>query len=776
MNEGFERFVAVLVVGFVVAAAVPPSVVGAGTPGVEATDVGPAPVPPGDAKRVAAPSVQETGEQEITECTTIDSPGRYVLAEDINRSVPPEEQGTCIEITSSNVVFDGSGGEIEGRITFEAYGAWSVIGGTAIRAENVTNVTIRDVQLRTWKTGVRFRNVSDGDIQIRGYDHAGPDVVDSEDIVFHDSVLRSTGSSFEADDVVVRGNDIDMDSEETADIQTVRDGVRIVGENGEIANNTIDATPQIDAPSTAGVVIEGNGSRVRGNLIVGEYPTRRDPNPSEGIAFRVRGNNSTLSNNVIPWTGPASEIRGSNNTFADNEVNDTYLDVDGRNNEVASVADGDGARLSITGTGSTVVGSRFDQITLGDDASAVRNTVTSIRSRGANVTLAGNTVGDEIRLDGVTNGTLRNNSVASEIRLEGTSDSSLRNDTADGVALVDSRNNTLRGLAAGNITLESISDNNTVTGSTADRIRIGDDSRNNTLEGNDASIRVVGATSIDNRIVGNDATGSDVGIELNRSRRTLVLDNAVTNNDRGIALVGASDNRLVNNTAVDNDGPAYVSRSGAVNNTVTNLTVGPTVSFRGRGIALETEPSPPEPPSGRADVGAFVRATNTSTDSWLNLTAHYSASDAENVEEGTLRLWRYDGSWDEVPGFNRVDTADDAVSGNVSGDAFGVLAPLGNATDTTPPAISDYGTRAPGDGTLVVEFSSSERLSRVSTVVTNASGDEVARPSGSEFTESGAGPYTYTGVVDLPSGTYTATLETAADEVGNDGASGQSDT
>lgn len=286
----------------------------------------------------------------------------------------------------------------------------------------------------------------------------------------------------------------------------------------------------------------------------------------------------------------------------------------------------------------------------------------------------------------------------------------------------------------------------------------------------------MGATSLDNRIVGNDATGSDVGIELNRSRRTLVLDNAVTNNDRGIALVGASDNRLVNNTAVDNDGPAYVSRSGAVNNTVTNLTVGPTVSFRGRGIALETEPSPPEPPSGRADVGAFVRATNTSTDSWLNLTAHYSASDAENVEEGTLRLWRYDGSWDEVPGFNRVDTADDAVSGNVSGDAFGVLAPLGNATDTTPPAISDYGTRAPGDGTLVVEFSSSERLSRVSTVVTNASGDEVARPSGSEFTESGAGPYTYTGVVDLPSGTYTATLETAADEVGNDGASGQSDT
>lgn len=46
----------------------------------------------------------------VNSCTTISSPGEYVLTTNINNAV-----GHCINITSSNVTFDGAGYTIDGR-------------------------------------------------------------------------------------------------------------------------------------------------------------------------------------------------------------------------------------------------------------------------------------------------------------------------------------------------------------------------------------------------------------------------------------------------------------------------------------------------------------------------------------------------------------------------------------------------------------------------------------------------------------------------------------
>lgn len=754
---------------------------------------------------------------EVSECTTIDTSGKYVLTENISKDTPSEEETTCIEITADDVVFDGGGNEIEGNVSARGYPFYDLIGGTAIRATNVTNITVQNIRLRSWKNGVRFRNVSDGDIQIRAFDHAAPDVTDSEDIVFHDSVLRSTGSTFEADSVVVRRNDIEMDPE----FYAVRHGIRITGDDGEVSNNTIDTARTSSRAYPVGLVIDGDGHGVEDNVIVGERPTRRDPNPSEGVGFFIRGNGSTIRNNTVDWTNRDSDLRGDDNVFANNLVNSSDLDVEGNNNRIFDSKFN--RSLGVDGSDSVVFDSRARRISIGANSTAFQNTVETLSVSGFNgsivnndvsssiivrrednvtvvdndvgnesdddyrpsniyvensdnITLINNSVADDIQVTKTNNGRLRDNTVGGTLQLEQIRNSTIQNDTGTVVDLTDAHRNSLRGLTAETITLSSISDNNTITGSSADRIRVVDDSRNNTLRDNDASIRIAGETSFDNRVLGNNASGSDVGIELDRARRTVVANSTVTNNSRGVVLVGATDNQLVNNTAVNNDGPAYVSRTGSVNNTVTNLTIGPTVTFRSRDVALDTEPSPPEPPAGKADVGVFLDATNTSADSWLNLTARYSADAAADVEEETLRLWRYDGSWAEVPGFNRVSTADNTVSGNVSGESFGVLAPLGNATDDTAPTVTDYDARASDEETLAVEFTSGERLSKVLVVITNANGDEVDRLNESDFAESGVGPYTYTASVDLPNGTYTATLETVTDRFGNDGASGQSDT
>jgi hypothetical protein len=97
-------------------------------------------------------------------------------------------------------------------------------------------------------------------------------------------------------------------------------------------------------------------------------------------------------------------------------------------------------------------------------------------------------------------------------------------------------------------------------------------------------------------------------------------------------------------------------------------------------------------------------------------------------------------------------------------------------TDATAPSISSFSATNPAGQDVRVRFDSDEQLSTISVSI---SGPESGTLTGGDFSEAdnGDGTYTYEATYSGSSdGDYTATLETAADDAGNDGASGQSAT
>lgn len=79
-------------------------------------------------------------------CTVIDEPGTYRLTADVRNA--PED--TCIAITASGVTFDGDGHLLDGRDGEDSTG----IAVTGPRDAVLEDVTIRDVRVRDWGTGI----------------------------------------------------------------------------------------------------------------------------------------------------------------------------------------------------------------------------------------------------------------------------------------------------------------------------------------------------------------------------------------------------------------------------------------------------------------------------------------------------------------------------------------------------------------------------------------------------------------------------------------------
>ena len=85
----------------------------------------------------------------VTTCTVINTPGTYVLQNDIMDSTATK----CIDIRTSDVIFDGNGHTIDGVDTSSTYG---------IYAYNVSktqqNITIQNGSIKDWGTGLYHKN------------------------------------------------------------------------------------------------------------------------------------------------------------------------------------------------------------------------------------------------------------------------------------------------------------------------------------------------------------------------------------------------------------------------------------------------------------------------------------------------------------------------------------------------------------------------------------------------------------------------------------------
>jgi len=99
------------------------------------------------------------------------------------------------------------------------------------------------------------------------------------------------------------------------------------------------------------------------------------------------------------------------------------------------------------------------------------------------------------------------------------------------------------------------------------------------------------------------------------------------------------------------------------------------------------------------------------------------------------------------------------------------------STESTP-TISSFDATNPADRDVSVSFDANEQLADIAVDLTDSSGTTVTTLTEGNFTESGnGGTWTYQTTTTLAEdGDYDATLVTAADDAGNDGASGQTDT
>jgi parallel beta-helix repeat protein len=314
----------------------------------------------------------------------------------------------------------------------------------------------------------------------------------------------------------------------------------------------------------------------------------------------------------------------------------------------------------------------------------------------------------------------------------------------------------------------SASDNlvrdNLVVNHSGSGITVSGNTANNTLEGND--IREIDGPGV--RLYQNEGP-------------TQVIGNTITDSDVGISVEGAS-NVLVRDTNVAGNGEAFrtgpSSGDSSIGNVVERLEIDAStvVSFEGRHVILAAVSGPPADPAGTANVGQYVNATaRASGPSYLDLTFEYTAGALSGLDENTLAVWNYDAgtsTWAQVPG-STVDTAANRVSANVT--SFSVFAPLVTTQPTAAPTISNYEVDNPSQQDLVVRFDADETLDGIEVAITDdATGTQVATLTEANFSVSGS---TYSATTDVGAdGTFTATLLTAADGDGNDGANAEAGT
>jgi hypothetical protein len=120
--------------------------------------------PTADAPPQPAPGEATQQAQRVDSCTVIDEPGRYELASDLRN----ETADVCIHVRASDVVLDGNGHAVTGSGTNDSIGVLvynGTPGSSVARNDTLSGVTVRNLSVSNWATGVTVGDIAGIDTQ-----------------------------------------------------------------------------------------------------------------------------------------------------------------------------------------------------------------------------------------------------------------------------------------------------------------------------------------------------------------------------------------------------------------------------------------------------------------------------------------------------------------------------------------------------------------------------------------------------------------------------------
>jgi len=650
--------------------------------------------------------------QPIDACTNVTAAGHYALTGNVSGS------GACIDIETNDVIVDGMGHAIAGT------GPGS---GTGIRVGAGTaghNVTIRNVTVRGWETGIDVRGIDDGRItDVEAVENGigisvGTATVNEDPSDPRVMILPPSNVTLRENTVARNdGTGIALDRVTNATVagNTVTDNngsgvVFLASEGNAVANNTLTANGDAGLDITGRTITpredqtadrlgeprpdpDSNNNTVRNNTVAdngGGIVLASAPN-STVTANTVTGNDDGgLLVTADPVFGPSSNLTVADNTIATNNGSGIALfgpsSLPVFDNEVTNNT----ARAN-NGSGIVLVGT---------DGNRVRDNRV-VANNGSGVTL----------LSAPADNELANNTAARNDRfgvfLSNSVDTAVTNNTAtrngrDGF-FVSAPGETLEGNNATNNERDGfivVADNVTLSESTA------------TGNGRDGiSVRGDDATVADGTANGNDRHG----IHLRASDGGDVTNSVANGNDRhGVALnLSAADNDLTGTTANDNGGSGFALTGTVVaapaNNSLTDGVArtngawavairnasgtavdaldigastepGTTLSFEGANVAVAANASPPANPDNES-VGRYFDAEAVGEGAFLDVELGYTDDDVAGIDEASLVLRRYDGTeWTTVD--SEPAPAENVVAANVTEfSTFGAFGAPGDESD-----------------------------------------------------------------------------------------------
>ena len=178
-------------------------------------------------------------------------------------------------------------------------------------------------------------------------------------------------------------------------------------------------------------------------------------------------------------------------------------------------------------------------------------------------------------------------------------------------------------------------------------------------------------------VVDTTGTVNDRAILLEGTQSSTIQRGSLSDNRVGVELRQASSNTVSDITANTSTDAGISLVSSGPTNTVNNVTLdGTTVDLEGENVALGTVVSEPPGPLGKPSIDRYVDVTSTGPNTAVDLRMYYADEDVTQLNESTLRMWRYDGAWSPVSGTNEVDEAGNYVF--TSTTQVGVFAPVGS--------------------------------------------------------------------------------------------------